>query len=854
MTISPNAGPACQLWRRLAVAFFLLTLGLALPDPSAFGQVAGPKVAKVEIKHVGPVSVSDALIRANIRIKPGDTFFPAAMDDDIRNLYATGLFYSVRVSRDDTPQGVVLTYIVQGNPRLQEVRFQGNKKISESKLRKTVTVKAGEPFNERKLFTDTQEIQKLYQKKGYPRTEVKYSYSIDENSGRATATFEIKETPKVKVVDVQFVGAHAFPQKKLRGLIKTRRHWMFSWITGSGVLKDEQFEEDREKLADFYRNGTGKPEEGGYLDFEIKNVEFLNPTPSTMIIRFVIYEGTQYKVGAVKFTGNKIFSTRDITNGLRLVHVMKGQRGKPGPNGLLMDVGSVFTPKGLSTDTEDVEDFYGSKGYIDVGGRTLNVIRIPNTETGTMDLEFQVEEGQKSYIEKILIRGNNKTKDKVIRRELAVTPGEVFDMVRVKRSKQRIEGLQYFEKVDTRPETTEIANHRDLIVGVDEKNTGNVTMGAGFSSVDSLVGFVELTQANFDLFHPPTFTGGGQRFRLRLAIGTQQQDYMAQFVEPWFLGRKLQLGVDLYYRDLAYLSLDSMYDVTRGGGRVSLTRTLGSDFLIGSISYGLEDVGIKLNSGFHGASLGSLPGQGPIGIGSPSGPFGFPEPALVIPANVPQDILKEVGHNLLSRFGGSLAYDTRNSVRLPNHGQRTELDAELVGGPLGGDRDFYKLELKSGWYFKGALPGHVLELVGRTGVADGLKSGEDVPFYERYYLGGLYSLRGFKFHSISPRQPGFDEPIGGDTYWFGSAEYSIPIIEQEHGVGVRFAMFFDIGNVAAQPYHFTLENFNDNWGVGLRLNLPIGPIRLDYGIPITHDQYNSGNGQFQFGVGYTREF
>ena len=537
---------------------------------------------------------------------------------------------------------------------------------------------------------------------------------------------------------------------------------------------------------------------------------------------------------------------------------MKGERGKTGPNGLAMDVGDVFTPKGMKTDTDDVEDFYGGKGYIDVGNstRNLNVVRIPNTETGTMDLDFQLEEGQKSYIEKIEIRGNTKTKDKVIRRELAVSPGEVFDMVRVKRSKQRLEGLQYFEKVDTRPEPTDVPSRKNLIIGVDEKNTGNLTLGAGFSSVDSLVGFAEMTQGNFDLFHPPTFTGGGQRFRLRVALGTLQQDYLASFVEPWFLGRKLALGVDLYYRDLAYFSLNNIYDVIRGGAKVSLTRALGSDYLIGSLSYTIEDVGIRLNSGFSGPQLATLPGQGPPGFGTPSGPVGpggAGGPPFVTPGNVPQAILAEQGFNVFSRLGASLAYDTRNSVQLPNKGQRTELDGEFVGGPLGGDKEFAKLELKTGWYFKGPFKGHVLELVARSGVAKNLQSG-DVPFEERYYLGGLYSLRGFKFYSISPRENGFNEPIGGDTYWFGSAEYSIPIIEQEHGIGVRFAFFYDIGNVAAKPYTWNLNNFDDNWGVGLRLNLPIGPIRLDYGIPIHHDQYNSSSGQFQFGVGYTRAF
>ena len=803
--------------------------------PVALAQPAPPKITEIKIQHLGPVSVSDSLIRANIRVKAGDPYLPAAVDDDVRNLYATGLFFNVRVGADRTADGIALTYVVQANPRLVEIKFQGNKKFSNGKLTKTVSSKAGDPFNERKLFTDTQEIQKLYQKKGYPRTEVKYSYTIDENTARATATFEIKESPKVKISEVDFDGARAFTQRQLRRVIKTRKHWMFSWITGSGYLKDEQFEEDREKLVDHYR-------QHGYLDFEIKKVDFLNPSPKRMVIRFEVTEGTQYRVGAVKFTGNKVFSTPDITNGLRSVHAMKGDKAKTGPNGLTMDVGDVFSPKGLTKDTEDVEDLYGSKGYIDVTPpRGLAVTKIPNIESGTMDLNFQVDEGQKSYIERIEIRGNTKTKDKVIRRELAVSPGEPFDMVRIKRSKLRLQGLQYFEKVDTRPEPTDVQNHKDLIIGVDEKNTGNLTLGAGFSSVDALVGFVEVTQGNFDLFHPPTFTGGGQRFRLRLAVGTEQQDYMASFVEPWFLGRKLSLGVDLFYRDLAFYSLNNIYDIIRGGGRVSLTRALGSDFLIGGVSYTLEDVGIRLNPGWFGPSLQTVPGPIPFGPGVPQ----------LVPGNVPTDILHEVGYNLLSRVGASLAYDTRNSVQLPDKGQRTELHGEWVTG----DRRFYKLELTTDWFFRGFAKGHVLELAGRMGVADRLES-DDVPFYERYYLGGLYSLRGFKFYSISPRQPGFEEPIGGDSYWFATAEYSIPIIpeKQPGGLAVRFAVFYDIGNVAARPYTFNMDNFDDNWGVGLRLNLPIGPLRLDYGIPIHHDQYNSGSGQFQFGVGYTRGF
>jgi len=252
-----------------------------------------------------------------------------------------------------------------------------------------------------------------------------------------------------------------------------------------------------------------------------------------------------------------------------------------------MKTGSTFTPDGLDKDMTAMEDFYGSQGYIDVQrGVALRVVRIPNVDTGTMDLEFQVDEGQESHVEQINIRGNIKTKDEVIRRELAIAPGEVFDMVRVKTSKQRVEGLDYFDKVDLEPEPTDppIAGRKNLEVNVEEKDTGKFTLGAGINSDAGLVGFAEIDQGNFDLFHPPYFTGGGQKLRLLIQLGTEQQDYELSFVEPWFLNRKLSLGVDLYRREMSYDSPNNIYNETRTGTRLSLTRALGSDFLIGSVS------------------------------------------------------------------------------------------------------------------------------------------------------------------------------------------------------------------------------------------------------------------------------
>jgi outer membrane protein insertion porin family len=800
----------------------------------ALAQSMGPKIDRVDVKFVGPAAVSEDFVRGNIRLKAGTTYQALLSQDDVHSLYATGQFYNIRVQVDNADDGgVVLTYIVQVRPRVTEIRFEGNKKMSDHKLKKKLTFKTGEPLDEQKIFTDVQEIKKLYEKSGLSDTTVKYALNIEELTGHGTVIFHIEESPKVKIKDVQFFGADDIKQRKLRHELKVRRRWSFSWLTGSGYFQQDDFDGDHDRLTDFFHNK-------GYLDMEIKDVKLDRPTTNTMYIKYYVEEGRKYKVGDVKITGNKIFTDAEILNGLKWIHNYQHLKSKLGVHSLPMDSGDTFTPDGLKLDTDLIEDMYGSKGYIDIAEgqpRAFQVNRVPNVEKGTMDVEFVLGDCEKDYVQKIEIRGNLKTKDKVIRRELAISPGDVYNMVNVKISKQRVQGLDFFDKVDTRSEPIDppIAGEKNLIINVNEKNTGNFTVGAGFSSVDSLVGYAEVSQNNFDLFHPPYFTGGGEKIKLRVDIGLVYQNYELSFVEPWFLNRKLALGVDLYRRELDFESDSSIYDETRTGAKISLTRALGSDFLIGSVYYNPEDVGISLNSGWHTT---------PYSTSTDS--YG---------ANVPSAMAEQVGDKFFNRFGSSLSYDTRNSVQLPNHGQQTTLSGEFSAA----DDSFYKLDLTSKWYFPGFFKGHVLEVGGRTGVADTVGSG-DVPFYDRYYLGGLYSLRGFKYRNVAPRDPSAGQnnmttdPIGGDTMWFGSLEYSLPIFEQEGGVGLRFALFYDIGSVSSGSYSWNTD-YDDDWGVGLRLNIPhLGPLRLDYGIPITTDKFNSSSGQFQFGVGWSRPF
>ena len=776
---------------------------------SAQLQIPQTKILSIAVSNAGPQTVSESIVRANIRVKEGETYNRNAIDDDILSLYRTGYFSNVRVAHDPRPDGVALLYIVQGRMKLTDILFTGNKKFSNSKLSKKVTSKVGQPLDDKKLFTDAQEIKKLYEKSGYPKTEVKPLVTPDERSGRATVTFEIKETTKVRISDVKFEGAEKFSQRKLRKAVKTRRWWWLSWLTQSGHLKEEELEDDKDRLAEYYRDA-------GYIDFELKEIKQVQVKPRRVELHFVVVEGRQYKVGAVDFKGVTLFPTNDIYKSLK------------------MGVGETFTPKGLTKDTEIVQDTYGAKGYIDT---RIIPRRSPNTRTGTMDLHYSVEEKEKVYIEKIEIKGNTKTKDKVIRRELSVAPGEVFDMVKVKRSRARLQNLNYFEDqfgVDSQPEATDIPNRRNLVVSVKEKNTGNLQVGAGFTSIDSLIGFVEVTQANFDLFNWPSFQGAGQKARLRLQIGSERRDAIVSFVEPWFLERKLEFSTELYHRELNFVSHSDTYSETETGMRLGLRKALGSDFLIGGVSYTLENIDIELNPHLHG----------PIVVGTNNPPGGV----VQIPANVSEEIASEAGQRLVSKVGTSLTWDTRNSYLLPTKGQRSEFRAELAGGPFGADVDYYKLELRHARYIRGFMEGHLLELIGRTGVAEAYGQSDDVPLFDRFFLGGLDSLRGYRYRDIGPKDE-FGEPLGGDTYWFGTAEYSVPIIER-----VRLAAFYDIGMVYSKPYTWDFNEYADNWGMGVRLNLPIGPLRLDYGIPIHNSSGKTGSGKFQFSAGYTRDF
>jgi outer membrane protein insertion porin family len=753
---------------------------LISPPSAANATTArGPVVKEIEVIYGGPKSVSKSVILANMRTTVGQPYSAAGVEEDVRNLYATGFFTNLRIQDEPLADGVKVIVIVVPKAIIKEIVVNGAKQIKEKRVRKETKAKVGDYLSEQQISTDADKIKEYYQNKGYDRVTVSYKIDVNEEFGRAVVTYNIKEGERAYVTDVEFVGNSVLTTKELRKQMKTRKKNFFSWINKSGLYKDDQFKEDLKKLRDYYQSK-------GYIDMEVKDVQMKYPEKDKMTVIITVFEGIQYHVGKISIEGNTIFTRDQIYAKFN------------------MKDGSIYSPQGLEGDRKAGTDLYGQKGYIDT---KFTPERQANVESGKMDLLFTIQEGPQSYVEKIVIQGNNKTKDKVIRRELTLAPGEVYNTVLADAAKQRLENLGYFNKVDVSPQDTAVPNRKNMVVTVEEKRTGSVTFGVGFSSVDSLLGFVELSQGNFDIQNFPYFTGAGQKFRTRVQYGLQRKDFTVSFTEPWFLDQRLSLGFDLFAREASYLS--AQYHQRNYGGAVRLSRAL-NQFWTASIKYQLEEIEI----------------------------YDFSDTAS-------STLRQEGGNRTKSAVTFGLTYDTRDSVMLTRRGEKVEFTTEVAGGPLLGQTDIYKIQVSAQKFFP--LPyDMIIMLGGATGTGDKYDDMQRIPIFDRYFVGGARSVRGFDNRDVGPKDEN-GEPIGGATFGYANLELTYPIIDR-----VRGAVFIDTGFDDVDPYDWgdVPNNLYVGAGVGLRLNLPIGPLRLDFGVPLKHDAWTGGSGKFAFDVGY----
>jgi outer membrane protein insertion porin family len=655
------------------------------------------------------------------------------------------------------------------------VRIVGATRVKESQIRKKITVKPGDILDEATLEQDRQKIIKVYSDKGFSEVDVQYHADINDEAGTAVVTFNVNEGGKLIIRNVKFEGNAAIKSTDLFKVTKTRPKRIQYIFSNGGKLNSETLDADVAALKDKYLSL-------GYLDVVI-NAPRVDRQGDEADITFVIHEGAQFHVGKVTYNGAKVFTIDQVTKGAKIKS------------------GAIYSPQAVRTDIKSIQDLYGARGYIDMEAKaTTN--EAPNN---TMDVAFDFDEGSQSYLEHINITGNVRTKDKVIRREFAIQPGDVFNMPLVETSKARLMNTKYFSKVEAYPEDTLIPGRKDLNVLVDEQRTGSFNFGAGFSSIDSLLGFAEITQTNFDITRWPYFTGGGQHFRIRAQYGVERKDFVVSLTEPYFMDREIAVGTDLFYNEASFTSNE--YSERHYGFDITGRKRL-SQFVSAKVEYRLEDSGI----------------------------FDVSDTAST-------DITQYEHSRVKSQISGTLTYDTRDSVFLTRRGTRIDFTAYVAGGFLGGNTDIYGFDLVGAHYIPLPYDG-ILILNGEVATISTWAGGSDVPLWDRLYLGGANNLRGFKFRDVGPKDDS-GEPIGGDTLARFTVEYTFPVIDK-----VRGAVFYDVGFVNQGEYSFNTSDINSDVGFGVRLDLPIGPIRLDLGFPIQKDQFSTKSPQFNFNIGY----
>ncbi|WP_269540279.1 outer membrane protein assembly factor BamA [Cerasicoccus fimbriatus] len=809
--------------------FLLLSLILA-PQLGWAQDLSGsaPVVEKIDIQFEGFKNVSEQNIYAHIQQRAGMPYEETQIDKSVRSLYQSGLFEFIEARRSTLPNGnFEVIFVVVPKYRVTKVVYEGLKDVDEDDFEDEVETADGLPLDEVRVKRDSTKIFDLLQKDGYTNAKVNYRIDRNEELGTATVAFIIDEGEKLDIDNIEFVGNEHYDSSDLRSMMVTEEYfWLWSWLIGGGRLQEEDFQRDLETLRAFYKNE-------GYLDVEIPESEVVLEYPSEgeLDIIITIHEGRRYYVGEIAFQGNELFTTERLESILAT---------KPG---------DYFSPSKIDEDVEIIKDFYGQIGYLDT---YVRIERLPNVDDGTIDMTFIVTEGEQFYVETITLQGNTKTRNEVIIRELALAPGDVFDLVRMKASQSRLENTRFFDSVNLAPEASNLPNRRNLRVTVKEGSTGNLTFGAGFSSVESVVAFAELTQSNFDIFnYRSMFQGGGQKFRLRLSLGLESNQVLLSFEEPWVYQRELAFGFELYRTESDYLSTN--YNELRMGMQLYLRKRL-FELVEGRVSYTIEDVDIKDVNAF----------ASPV-------------------------IQQEEGNTLTSKVGFQLLRDTRNNLIWTTSGNRVQYITELAGTGLGGDANYIRQEVRATQYIPTFETfDQTIRLHGRTGTVLPTKRetgtffnqrtqrfetyDDGVPFFDKYFLGGPYTLRGFDYREVGPKDPISGEPLGGDTMAMVQIEYIFRFIDQ-----LGFKVFYDGGFVnkdagdwgpnqpntssatfydpatgmQSAPITGTAGGWNDDVGVGLIIMLLGSPLNLDLAWPIHTDEFNDQPGpvfNFSFGT------
>lgn len=722
------------------------------------------KVAEVVI--TGNKRIEADAIKRIIKTKKGDTYSAKDIQDDVKAIYKMGYFGDVRVEASSTPEGKAVVFRVAELDTIRNIGFRGNKKFDDEKLQEVIHVKRGSVLNINTLRGDLNEIEKLYKPKGYHHVEVTYEIKpVEEN--RVDVDFVIEEGGKVFVKGISFEGNKVYDDDTLKDLMKTQEKGFFSWLTSSGDLDREVLDQDISKIAAYYHNH-------GYIQARVAEPQ-ITYEGERIYIAIKVEEGPQFKVGKVDLEGDLIHPKEVLLRGIRI------------------NKEEVYNREVVREDILALGDVYSNWGYAypDISPRIDQ-----DVETFKADVTYVIHKGPLVYFEKIIIAGNTKTRDKVIRRELAVHEQELFSGTRLKRGARNLYRLDFFEDVKINNTKGSADDKMILKIDVTEKPTGAFSFGGGYSSVDDLFGMASISQRNF--------LGKGQMLNLRAQVGGRTTAYTFSFTEPWVYDTRLTAGFDLYNWSRDY----DTYDKESVGGTLRGSYPI-FDYTRLALSYNYDQSDITNLTDDASSAIRDLAGK-----------------------------------NLANTVATSLRRDSRDRVFQTTTGSDNSISIEHAGTPFGGDIGYTKYVGDSGWYFP-LFWDTVGMLHGRIGFMHGDPVG-DVPVWERFYLGGMGSVRGYEWRDISPRDPETDDEIGGNKMLQFNVEFLFPIIKK---AGFQGVLFYDTGNAYDNGEDLELGVLRMSAGFGVRWYSPMGPIRMEYGYILDNQQGQQGEGRWEFTMG-----
>jgi len=718
----------------------------------------------------GNTRIDSGAILRNISSRTGDIYDTEQLRNDMKNVFKMGYFDDVKLKVEDTERGKAVIFEVKEKPVITQVVISGQDELKEDDIREVVSVIPNTILNVQKIREAVDNIKSLYKSKGFYNTEVtpELTYPLAD---RVTVEFRIEEGEKVFIKDIRFVGNESFKDKELLKVMGTKEKGLLFWFTDSGVLKRDILEQDIARITSFYHHH-------GYIEATVGKPE-ITQDGEWLYVTIEISEGNRYKVGTIELTGDIIGNKEEL---LHLLNIRNEE---------------YLSRNILREDILRLNDYYAENGYAFAEATpTVNTKK----EEKLVDMVIDINKGDLVYINRITIKGNTRTRDKVIRRELLIREKGIFDSKALRQSHQRLSRLDFFEDVSITPEPTPDKTKMDLVVEVKEKPTGAFSIGAGYSSVDALMFMAEISQNNF--------LGRGQRMALSAQVSGTSARYNIGFTEPHFYDSQLLLGIDIYNwaREYDLYTRDSKGFAVRFGYPVW-------ELWDASFSYGYDNT----------------------------------ELTDVDYANVAPSIIDSLDINVTSYVSFNLARDTRNSLFVTTKGSFNVLHTKYAGGFLGGDSQFTKVDGFTSWFFPGFFFDETaFHIKLSAGQAWENESGK-LPDYEKFYLGGINTIRGFKTRSIAVKEAdpvtGIIYEIGGNIMWFTNLEYHFPLVKAG---GLRGLVFYDAGNVYESEWDF--NNIKQSVGAGLRWLSPMGPMRLEWGYVIDPEPgEDSSNWEFSMG-------